>query len=361
MKKGLYFVFSDINFSEPDGIEKKMIAQKRMFCELGIDMSFERLEYRHGTDWNYKPSYGKVDFVYFRKETVVEWRMISFLKKLKEEGNPVIFMEIPTYPYDGEFGNSLRSKITLKIDHFFRKKMYKYIDRIVVTGMEIGSTLWGVKTVCVVNGIDLSSVPVRRYKAHDGTINLLCVAKFSPWHGYERLIMGLRNYYDDIENKRIVKILMVGEGVEKDYYQKLVEENNLSEYIRFYGKLTGNKLDNIYDQTDIGICSLGRYKSGIDVIGDLKSRDLMAKGIPMLCGCQIDILVNKDYKYACYVPNDNSIININDIISYYVNLLKDSDVKDITNSIRKEAERLIDFSVTYQKVLNTLKEILWEK
>ncbi len=360
MKKGLYFIFSDINQNEPDGIEKKMMAQRQMFCDMGIDMSFERLEYKYGTDWNYKKTYSSVDFIYFRKETVIDWRMILFLKRLKKNGNPVVFMEIPTFPYDGEFGKSLRSRITLSIDHYFRKKLHRYIDRIVVTGCDAGTQFEKVKTICVVNGIDLKTVPVRDYKPHGNCINLTCVAKFSPWHGYERLIKGLYDYYRNRGDVVPVKLLMVGDGVEKDFYQSLVRDYHLEEHVQFLGKLTGENLEDIYNQTDIGICSLGRYKSGIDIIGDLKSRDLMAKGIPMVCGCQIDILKDREFKYALFIPNNDSTVSIPSVLSFYQKITSEKPVADISKYIRDEAERLIDYSRTYKPVLMTVKELLWK-
>lgn len=359
MKKGLYLIFSDINQVEPDGIEKKMMAQLQMFREIGIDMHFERLEYKYGTDWNYKNIYSQSDFIYFRKETVVDWRMIAFLRKIKKQSHAMVFMEIPTYPYDGEFGNSIRSKLTLSIDHYFRRQLYKYIDRIVVTGCDDNNILWGIKTVNVVNGIDLKNVPVRKYQFHNDGLNLACVAKFSPWHGYERIILGLNDYYRSKEIKIDVNLLMVGEGVEKAYYQSLVEKCGLENHVRFLGKLTGEKLENIYDITDVGVCSLGRYKSGINMIGDLKSRDFMAKGIPMICGCQIDVLYNWDYDYAMFVPNDNTKIDIAKVVRFYEGLLSKMTVEDISQNIRREAEKLIDYTITYKPVLSNAKELLW--
>lgn len=357
MMNGLYFIYSPINIEQPDGIEKKMLAQKRMFGEIGIDMNFELLENKNGTDWNYKQEYSGVDFIYFRKESIVDWHFVSFLKKIKKNGNPVIFMEIPTFPYEGEFGHSLRSRIALIVDHYYRRKLKYFLDRIVVTGFDVGNFIFGVRAVCVVNGVDLKNIAVRSYKPHGDILYLSCIAKFSPWHGYERLIKGLATYYKQ-PHERLVKILMVGEGVELSYYQQLARDYEVEKYINFYGKLTGKDLDDIYNLTDIGICSLGRYKSGINVIGDLKSRDLMAKGIPMLCGCQIDVLRDVNYEYALYVPNDDSEVCIKKLIVFYAKLTKKNNVDLLTSKIRKEAEVLIDYGDTYKKVLETTKELI---
>ncbi len=353
-RRGYFLLYSDIDTIAPDGIERKILCQKRMFEELGIQMEFKVLKKHKGTFWNDNNELSDVDFIYFRKSTIIDWSFVRFFRKLKMSANPLVFMEIPTYPYEGEYGKSCQARLKLNIDKLFRSKLQGLIDRIVVTGYEVGEKLWGIPSISIVNGIDLTSVKPRNCKKHDGFV-LGCIAKFSPWHGYERLIKGLADYYSKEPNKE-VRLLMVGEGEEKPYYEKLVWEYKLSNYVDFTGKLTGDSLNEIYDRIDVGICSLGRYKSCLDVIGDLKSREFMAKGIPMICGCQIDVLQGIDYPYALFVPNDDSTVNINDILDFN-DMLMDT-YSNVTGEIRKEAERLVDFSSTYKKVVDSVKEAL---
>jgi glycosyltransferase involved in cell wall biosynthesis len=268
-------------------------------------------------------------------------------------------MEIPTYPYEGEFGKGVKEKVSLKIDHIFRKKLVKCIDRIVVTGANVGDSLWGVKAINIVNGIDFSTVNQRDFLGHGDVINISCIAKFSPWHGYERLIIGLADYYAK-KPKQEVNLLMVGDGSERSVYEKLVTDNRLDNHVKFLGRLTGEKLNEIYDITDIGACSFGRYKSGINVIGDLKSREFLAKGIPMICGCEIDVLRDKEYKYALFFPNDSSAININEVVEWHNQLAGKSEQAGITETIRSISKEWIDYGVTFKPVIIEL-EGLWEK
>lgn len=347
--KGYYFLYAPINTSEPDGIEKKILAQRQMFLDSGIELEFEVLERNEKGDWLYKEQYSKASFIYFRKSTTIDWRFLKFYKRIKKNGNVVVFMEIPTFPYDGEYGKSLRSKATLAIDHFFRRFIKSCIDRIIITGNFTEEDFCGVKTINIINGIDFEHILPRNFIKHEG-INLACVAKFSPWHGYERLIRGLVDYYRT--NPEVpVTLHMVGEGVEKTYYEKLVKENNLQDHVIFHGKLTGSKLDHIYDITDIGICSLGRYKSGIEVIGDLKSREFMVKGIPMVCGCKIDALEGRNYPYALFFPNDDSIIDINRLLDFLRNVMKGKESDSLSGEIREISQPWIDYSVTFKDVI----------
>ena len=355
--KGYYLLYSGINVDSPDGIEKKILSQKKLFEGIGIEMKFVELHRKSGSFWNDVQELTDADFVYFRKSTIIDWRFVKFFRRLKKNGNPIIFMEIPTYPYEGELGSGWRVKLRMFVDNFYRKRLCGLIDRIVVTGFDVGATLWGIPAINIVNGIDLASVKIRQRCNHEGVV-LGCIAKFSPWHGYERLIKGLAEYYKTVSEKN-VKILMVGEGPEKDAYVNLVNELGIGEYVVFTGRLTGSALDKIYEIIDLGICSLGRYKSGIEVIGDLKSREFMAKGIPMICGCQIDVLQGGDYPFAYFVPNDDSKINIKELLDFYYRIYDGT--KNTEIMIRDVAERLIDFTVTYSKVVETAKELIWAK
>ena len=357
--KGFFLLYSEINKEEPDGIERKILSQIAMFEKAGIDMRTAVLERNTKTKWIYKEEYSEVDFIYFRKSTIIDWRFIKFFERIHNNGKrPAIFMEIPTYPYDGEFGKGYKDRLSLMLDHYFRKRLGNCIDRIVVTGANVGESLWGVKAINIVNGIDFTNVKQRNYVEHGNAINISCIAKFSPWHGYERLILGLAEYYRN-SPKQEVNLLMVGDGDERSMYEKLVLENGISEHVKFLGRLTGAKLNDIYNITDIGACSFGRYKSGIDVIGDLKSREFMAKGIPMICGCAIDVLIDKEYKYVLYFSNNVSRVDINVILKWYRGLIHNKDFREISDIIRKTSQNWIDYSITFKEVINETK-CLWE-
>ena len=361
MKKGLFLIYNSLNLDKPDGIEKKILAQRKMFEQVDIKMEFEILSKVNGTYWHYRREYSQYDFLYFRKSTAIDLNFILFFSALKKNNPKIkVFMDIPTYPYEGEFGGSLKSKIALYIDKLFRHMLKNKIDRIIVTGNETKRELWGIRTINVVNGIDFDDIPVRNIKDSKNSkreINIVCIAKFSPWHGYERLIMGLKNYYDKTPCK-VINIIMVGDGVELEHYKFLTKKYNLSEYVYFTGQLLGQRLQDIYDIADIGCCSLGRYKSGINVIGDLKSREFMAQGLPMICGCDIDVLVGKNYQYAIFFPNNDSPIDLDKVVDFYQKLIFTYGAINLYKNIRNEAKHLVDLKSTYSPVIKEAIAIL---
>ncbi|MCI8416498.1 MAG: glycosyltransferase [Lachnospiraceae bacterium] len=358
MVKGLYFVYGNINFSKPTGIDKKILAQLNCFQMKGIDIRPEILKRRRGSFWNYDKSYSNVNFIYFRKCTTIDWRFYNFFKCLKRDNpNIVVFMEIPTFPYDEEGFHTIYGKITLLIDHFFRLKISKFIDRIILVAGHTEKELWGIRTICMKNGIQVSDITPRVVNSESDAINISCIARFSAWHGYERLIKGIYKYYTS-GGKRNIQVHMVGDGIELENYKNLTERLNLKNHVIFYGALYDEELNDIYNQTDIGCCSLGRYKTNINVVSDLKSREFLAKGIPLICGCIVDALDEIDFKYAIYFSNDNSEIDIKRVIDFYDGLLVDESKEEITGSIRKLAFDLVDVKNTFSRVLEESTNIL---
>lgn len=349
--KAFYLVYETLDLGNPDGVEKKIIAQREMYRANGIDMEFHILKKKKGTFWNNPEALSGAEFIYFRRGTVTDFRMIEFLQKIKKQNkNVVIFMEIPTFPYENECDKSLRSTVSIRIDRCFRKKLSKFIDRLVIVNHHC-EKVWGIPVLNLVNGMDIATVAPRKPRKPDGKIRICCVAKFSPWHGYERLIRGLRKYYmgsPDID----VDLVMVGTGVETELYERLTKDLDLECHVDFRGKLMGNELDFIYDECDIGCCSLGRYKSGIDVTSELKSREFMAKGMPMICGCKIDVLEDAGYPYAIYFPNNETDIDVKKVVEMYKSMVNDTNVESIINIIRQFAEDKVDIKATYQPIVN---------
>lgn len=139
-------------------------------------------------------------------------------------------------------------------------------------------------------------------------LNLIVVAQFAPWHGYDRLIEGIKDYYSKETTKKVY-VHFVGSEEQINIYKKLVKYYHLSEYIFFHGPLFGKQLTDMFNNSDIAICGLGGHRKSIYLSSELKSREYLARGIPMISSTKIDILPD-DFIYCLYVPSDDSPINI---------------------------------------------------
>jgi glycosyltransferase involved in cell wall biosynthesis len=288
------------------------------------------------------------DYVYIRRIFPVNYSFIKLLKMIRRKNERCkIVYEIPTYPYDREH-KKLLSIVALFIDKIFRVKLKKYIDKIVTVSDD--DVIFGVPTIKIKNGICCNDIQIRTPQISDQNLHLIVVAQFAFWHGYDRLIHGLNDFYKKNGVAKKVYVHFVGNGPEMDRYNILVKQYNLSEYVIFYGLLSGEKLTEVFNKADIAVCSLGSHRKGIYFSSELKSREYLVRGMPIVSSTKIDILP-PDFKYCLYVPEDDSPVNIQHIIEYHQNLIKEQTVYEMIHEIRAFAENNCDISKTMRPVI----------
>lgn len=238
---------------------------------------------------------------------------ISFIKECKSLGLK-IYLEVATYPYDKEIEG-----ITLYIDKFFREYLNNYVDRIITYSNY--KNIFGIETININNGIDIDYIKISKYNNKQNEINLLGVASLSFWHGYDRVIEGLKEYYNkSTKNNYIVTFTIVGEGPALVMLKSLVEKHNLHDYVLFKGFKTGEELDDEFDNADIGIVSLGIHRLGLEYVSTLKSQEYWARGLPFIKSykdAQIDGLISQ---YVLNIEPDDNSVNIDNIIDFYKKL-----------------------------------------
>ena len=291
---------------------------------------------------------GKYDFIYIRAY-VLTYGGMNFLKNLKKI-NAKIIWEIPTYPYDQEC-RTLEARTLNKLEKiFFRKKLKKYISKIVTYSDD--NEIFNIKTIRISNGIDIEKISIinKMKDAHENEINFITVARISFWHGIDRFILSMAEYYKN-NPKEIIKFHVVGDG-QKDVVEnlkRLVRDNNLEKYVIFYGYKSGKDLDEIFKKMDIGVGSLASFRQGLDTGSSLKNREYCARGLPIVNG-SIDLQLNKE-NFMYRVENINSIIDLKKIIYWYKNL-------EITSvQIREYAEKNLTWDIQMKKVIDYILKI----
>lgn len=278
-----------------------------------------------------------MDYIYIRKY-IFDYSFIMLLKRIKNlNKNIKVILEIPTYPYDSEWSRIIDKPLLLK-EKINKKKLYKYVDKIITFSED--ETIFNVPTIKINNGIDINKIKAKESKKicsskKESPINLIGVALLANWHGYDRLIRGLYEYYKK-GNTRKVDFYIVGEGSELKSLQKCVEGYNLSDNVFFCGKMFGKDLDEIYEKSHIAVGSLGMYRIGMFDGYTLKLREYCAKGIPFIKAYNDKIFDEYSFKYMINFPNDNSIIDVKKIVGFYENLLNESN-DNIVNYMRNFA------------------------
>ncbi len=256
----------------------------------------------------------KIDFVYIRSNHNANPFTIHMVKRMKQAGMKVV-MEIPTYPYDQEYFNKSMRRQLIQ-DKLFRHCFAKQLDAIVTFSEE--DYIFGQQTIKISNGIDFNSVKLKHETHHpDNELHLIGVAEIHQWHGFDRIIKGMANYY---AKQRVMKVFfhIVGyffSPIEEKEITGIIKENHLEQYVILHGKKHGEKLNEIFNQCDFGIGSLGRHRVGITHIKTLKNREYAARGIAFVYS---EMDTDFDTRpYVMKVAADESAVNIEDIIKFF--------------------------------------------
>ena len=261
-----------------------------------------------------------IEFVYARCFQNASPFLIRFFRKLRQSGIKAV-TEIPTYPYDQEFKTfPFVTRTNLKIDQLFRNRLYREMSAIVT--FSDAEQIFGQRTIRISNGVDFDSIPLHHYQPVDDAIHLIGVAEVHLWHGYDRLIAGLGEYYQHEANPRNVVFHIVG-GIdpfdlygEGDYpgIQTLIDQYGIQDHVVFHGQLFGEQLDAVFNQSRFAIGSLARHRSGITVIKTLKNREYATRGIPFIYSEQDSDFDDKPYVVKA-IP-DESPVNIRQIMEF---------------------------------------------
>ncbi len=292
------------------------------------------------------------DFVYVRR-TVADRAYVRFWKKIKERYPTCkIIIEVFSYPYDGDdFGKWNAWPFYIK-ERIYRPRLKKYVDRFVTYTED--REIFGIPTICTYNGINMESVPRVGGAFTEGQIHLIGVAFMQRHHGYERILEGLHEYYGaDSSPEYQVHLHLVGDGPEKPFYQELTRKYELERYVHFYPTMVGEQLDELYDRCDMALISFGVYKARFyGKLGALKSRECLAKGMPLLTGCAIDVLP-EDYPYARVFPNDASTVKTEDVIAFYQKVRSmEADKGRLADIIRQFAKEHVSMEAVMKPIVD---------
>lgn len=336
--KALFLVF--YGFQEYNGISKKIRYQISALQQCGMDICTCHYEIGENgerlwmIDQNILVNLGKgisakikkrifyapilhyvqkeqIKFVYIRSYHNANPFTINFVKELKMLGIKIA-LEIPTYPYDQEF---IDQKLSLGIDRLFRHTLCKYVDAIVTFSND--TEIFGQRTIRISNGIDFSAVSLRKQvRSIEHELHLIGVAEIHFWHGFDRIIEGLKEYY--LQNPKYKVYFHIIGNLSGEREQREIEAPirmyGLTPYVILHGAKYGIELNTLFEQADFAIGSLARHRSGIYNIKTLKNREYAARGFSFIYSENDD-----DFDCMSYVlkaPADESPINIPKLIEF---------------------------------------------
>jgi glycosyltransferase involved in cell wall biosynthesis len=280
--------------------------------------------------------------------------LLNLLMILKKQAFQAV-LEIPTSTFVKEYINT-PSKGWYKLLNFllYHKKIYQLADLIVSIG-EMPPILKGLEQKILVmgNGIDLLGVTKITTPRFEKELHLIGVANVTYWHGYDRVIIGLWEYYRKTAERRVY-FHIVGDGAELPKLKKLTKKLKLEEYVVFDGPKHGDELDRMFDSSHVAVASLGMHRSNLKTGSTLKVREYCARGIPFVVGYE-DVDFPKDFPFSLRIPSDESPIDIQKVISFYKELKKTH--SDYPLLMRKYAEEHLSWEVKMKPLVERIKKM----
>ena len=269
--------------------------------------------------------------------------------KFAHSHNTKILYEYPTYPPTEENSMGKLRRIFLKYSAIWQKKINKVVDIFVLIGEDAGGSYNGKPAVNISNGIDLDVIPQRNPKPDTDAVHLLALASMSYWHGYDRLIRSLAQY----RGSQKVMIHMVGgnDGGCIPEWKALTEELGLTDQVIFHGTKSGDALSQMFDLCDVGINSLGMYRKGFSVTSELKTREYAARGLPFVCSVDDPALEHANVPMWLRVKNDDSIPNMEEIVSFALQMREDAQA---VVKLREYAKQHLTWESQYQMVFKVM-------
>lgn len=380
----LYF---DLKKTEFLGVQKKIFNQVSALRRLGheVDLAYcnedkfiienpektEEFKIKRGLT-HYRGSIQKTleqltknkayDMAYLRFPGSIDLSILQTFKHLKQNGLKVI-LEMPTYPVGGELMgrlNQLKEQKKLidlgfysfvyAVHRVCSRQLHKYVNRI-VTYVPYES-IWKTKTIILDNGVNaLECPPVQKISRSDHKVILLGVAVVSSWHGYDRVIEGLHEYYEDEAGIQDVVFKIVGNSPLVKELKDKVKGYGLEHVVEFHGSLTGEKLYEAYCNADIGVSSLGMHRINVLSGSPLKTKEFCSYGLPFILGYK-EKLIDENFPFALMIPADESPLKIEDVIRFYE---KVREIPDYQILMHDFAKRNYDWTAQMKMMLEHIE------
>ena len=345
MNKKKVIYYSKINFGNPgsSGIRNKIEGQWIAFNNAGLETDLFYIEnynaYLKSTsgviEKEFKNKYSKIRFIYC--DFINEWNITKYdtifiryffvhplailmLWKIKSKNSKIkIIWDMPTYPYLGVLLKTTIKNFIVACFDFISNPFLRFYSNIIVTVSD-HDRIFGIPTIKTSNGINYSSFPIKNETLLQNEFNIIGLANLQYWHGFDRIVYGIKEY-NKSNNKIKVKFHVVGNGDAIPKLKNLVNELSLSENVIFYGPKIENSLNEIFNISHmaVGILGLHRTKDKYSSISSLKVREYCVRGIPFIDGYP-DTDIDKNFPYMFKVPANDSKIDINEIINFFIDI-----------------------------------------
>lgn len=297
----------------------------------------------------------RYDFAWIRPGLVFPW-IYRFIKTAKKQNpNLKIFLEFGTYPFDAELEGFI--KRLYRLSEFYLKRLRNDVDKIITfCGQD---EIHGIPCIKMRNGIDVGEYNFEPIppKFND-QLNIVAVSSLHKWHAYDRIIRGMKAYFDSAPNKTKIDLRfhLIGLGEEKAFLDELVSRFDLQEKIIFHGYRSGRELDEIFERSHIAVGTLGMHRIQTQTVSSIKNREYAARAIPFVLATP-DADFPAELPFVKMVSGDETPVDMTELIEFY-KAFADDRAEEKRMAIRRYAKENLDWKIKIAPVLEeTAKQL----
>lgn len=253
---------------------------------------------------------------------------------------PIVY-EIPTFPLDT--GNG----ILYALRDFLEMTLYKSIDKKIKMTLVnlISDTKIRKNWYTFHNGIDIDNYEPLSYPKLSKTIKFIVIANISEYHHYDRLIEAVKHYDGDMN---IDLTIISPDSNAYNQIKDIVNKENLDNIIHCLPAMNMKEIEKIAEQSHIGVAQLSTSEKGSNLVNTLKSKDYCAFGLPFFSTCY-DTSFEKDFPYAFVTSSMDEAIDLNKIITWYLDIYSDIDYR---SKMFEYAKNNLQFDNMIKDILN---------
>lgn len=369
--KQIFFCVNYPKYNEAIGISKKIKSQIEAFKGLGYEVTYSAyseesiLIYKNDKiDFEYKyPTLTLLsvlrrfylmsacekylhshhyDMAYIRWDAI-DVSFLKVLRMLRKQCGKVLMDFHGYFPKMKAIG--MKGKYIVYTTKINGHKLKKYVDYGLTETKN--NKLFGINVMPIDTGIDLSKYMPHHYCGNKDELHMISVANETIYHGYDRVIYGLYEYYQLTKSSN-VHLHLVGKMTEKTI--DLVNKLNLQKLVHLHGYKSGADLQNIYNMCNIGIGPLAPHRVGGKEGTGIKTKEYFAIGLPYFYA-GTELLVPDNYPYVFNVPSTDSPIDIQSVVSFYNGIeKKDQMVEDMRNFTKQKFSWKVIFENTIKNI-----------
>lgn len=273
----------------------------------------------------------------------------NMLKEMKRQGAFVMMESLSYYP-NMDFGDIKKASYFMIARSLKKheKDLKNVVDLMLTEG--VLDDFYGIPCVEFGMGVDVDNYKKHDYSGNKRDLHLLMVGCDSVYHGTDRIINSVYQYYQEPIADRKVYLHLVGDILSKD--QALINKVDLGDKIICYGRRHGKELDAIFDKCNIALGPLAQHRIQKKDTG-LKTKEYFARGIPYLYTGQ-EVRIEKNYPNILLLKDDESLVNWNEIFAFYDKISDDTTIAD---NMRMKARRVFSWRSIWDDVFAAKEKI----